>query len=74
MSKNSEAEGGLVVLVMGGIFLVFLLAAITKYFVPLLALAAAVRDGALPPGARVVVGAIGAGLTWGATTVTWGSG
>ena len=39
-----------------------------------LALAAAVRDGALAPGAQVVLGAIGAGLTWGATTVTWGSG
>ncbi len=38
-----------------------------------LALAAAVRAGALAPGARVVLGAIGAGLTWGATSVTWGS-
>ncbi len=39
-----------------------------------LALAAAVRAGALAPGARVLLGAIGAGLTWGATSVTWGSG
>ena len=38
-----------------------------------LALAAAVRAGALAPGARVLLGAIGAGLTWGATVVTWGS-
>ena len=38
-----------------------------------LALAAAVADGALAPGAQLVLGAIGAGLTWGATTVTWGS-
>jgi 3-oxoacyl-[acyl-carrier-protein] synthase-3 len=37
-----------------------------------LALGAAVRAGALQPGARVVLGAIGAGLTWGATVVTWG--
>ncbi len=38
-----------------------------------LALAAAVERGALSPGARVVLGAIGAGLTWGATVLTWGS-
>jgi 3-oxoacyl-[acyl-carrier-protein] synthase III len=37
-----------------------------------LALGAAVRAGALQPGAHVVLGAIGAGLTWGATVVTWG--
>jgi 3-oxoacyl-[acyl-carrier-protein] synthase-3 len=37
-----------------------------------LALNAAVRSGALEPGARVVLGAIGAGLTWGATVLTWG--
>jgi 3-oxoacyl-[acyl-carrier-protein] synthase-3 len=36
-----------------------------------LALSAAVRSGALRPGARVLLGAIGAGLTWGATVVTW---
>jgi 3-oxoacyl-[acyl-carrier-protein] synthase III len=38
-----------------------------------LALAAAARSGALQPGARVVLGAIGAGLSWGATVLTWGS-
>jgi 3-oxoacyl-[acyl-carrier-protein] synthase-3 len=37
-----------------------------------LALSAAVAAGALEPGARVVLGAIGAGLVWGATVVTWG--
>jgi 3-oxoacyl-[acyl-carrier-protein] synthase III len=37
-----------------------------------LALTEAVRVGALWPGARVVLGAIGAGLVWGATVVTWG--
>jgi 3-oxoacyl-[acyl-carrier-protein] synthase-3 len=37
-----------------------------------LALGAAVRAGALKPGARVVLGAIGAGLSWGATILTWG--
>jgi 3-oxoacyl-[acyl-carrier-protein] synthase-3 len=37
-----------------------------------LALTEAVRAGALWPGARVVIGAIGAGLVWGATVVTWG--
>ncbi len=37
-----------------------------------LALCEAVRTGALKPGARVVVGALGAGLVWGATVLTWG--
>jgi 3-oxoacyl-[acyl-carrier-protein] synthase-3 len=37
-----------------------------------LALSAAVRAGALEPGARIVLGAIGAGLVWGATVLTWG--
>jgi 3-oxoacyl-[acyl-carrier-protein] synthase-3 len=37
-----------------------------------LALSAARRAGALEPGARVLLGAIGAGLSWGATIVTWG--
>jgi 3-oxoacyl-[acyl-carrier-protein] synthase III len=37
-----------------------------------LALSAAVGSGALQPGARVVLGAIGAGLSWGATVMTWG--
>jgi 3-oxoacyl-[acyl-carrier-protein] synthase-3 len=37
-----------------------------------LALNAAARAGVLQPGARMVLGAIGAGLTWGATVVTWG--
>ena len=37
-----------------------------------LALSAAVSSGSLQPGARVVLGAIGAGLSWGATVVTWG--
>jgi 3-oxoacyl-[acyl-carrier-protein] synthase III len=37
-----------------------------------LALSAAVRAGVLTPGARVVLGAIGAGLSWGVTVVTWG--
>jgi 3-oxoacyl-[acyl-carrier-protein] synthase-3 len=37
-----------------------------------LALSEALRTGALQPGARVVLGAIGAGLVWGATVVTWG--
>ena len=37
-----------------------------------LALDAAVAAGALAPGARVVLGAIGAGLSWGATVMTWG--
>jgi 3-oxoacyl-[acyl-carrier-protein] synthase-3 len=37
-----------------------------------LALTEAVRAGALWPGARVVIGAIGAGLVWGAAVLTWG--
>jgi 3-oxoacyl-[acyl-carrier-protein] synthase-3 len=37
-----------------------------------LALSAAVRAGVLTPGARVVLGAIGAGLSWGVTVMTWG--
>jgi 3-oxoacyl-[acyl-carrier-protein] synthase-3 len=37
-----------------------------------LALSEAVRTGVLRPGARVLLGAIGAGLVWGATVVTWG--
>jgi len=37
-----------------------------------LALAEARRVGALEPGARVVLGAVGAGLVWGATVLTWG--
>jgi 3-oxoacyl-[acyl-carrier-protein] synthase III len=36
-----------------------------------LALSAAVASGALRPAARIVVGAIGAGLSWGATVMTW---
>jgi 3-oxoacyl-[acyl-carrier-protein] synthase-3 len=38
-----------------------------------LALAAAERDGRLTPGARVLLAAFGAGFTWGATTLSWGS-
>ena len=37
-----------------------------------LALGEAVQSGVLGPGMRVVLGAIGAGLSWGATVVTWG--
>jgi 3-oxoacyl-[acyl-carrier-protein] synthase-3 len=37
-----------------------------------LALNEAVRVGALAPGARVVLGAVGAGIVWGATVVEWG--
>jgi 3-oxoacyl-[acyl-carrier-protein] synthase-3 len=37
-----------------------------------LALAEARRVGALEPGAQVVLGAVGAGLVWGATVLTWG--
>jgi len=37
-----------------------------------LALGEAVRVGALAPGARVLVGAVGAGLVWGAGVLTWG--
>jgi 3-oxoacyl-[acyl-carrier-protein] synthase-3 len=39
-----------------------------------LALAEARREGRLEPGARVLLGAFGAGLNWGATVVEWGSG
>ena len=39
-----------------------------------LALAAAERDGALEPGARVLMAAFGAGFTWGAVTLEWGAG
>jgi 3-oxoacyl-[acyl-carrier-protein] synthase-3 len=38
-----------------------------------LALAFAERDGRLVPGARVLLAAFGAGFTWGATTLSWGS-
>ncbi len=37
-----------------------------------IALSEAVRRGELEPGARVVLGAVGAGLVWGATVLTWG--
>jgi 3-oxoacyl-[acyl-carrier-protein] synthase III len=37
-----------------------------------IALQQAVRRGALAPGARVVLGAVGAGLVWGATVLSWG--
>jgi 3-oxoacyl-[acyl-carrier-protein] synthase-3 len=37
-----------------------------------LALSAARRAGALQAGSRVLLGAVGAGLSWGATIVTWG--
>lgn len=37
-----------------------------------LALARASREGLLAPGDRVVLGAVGAGFTWGATVVEWG--
>ena len=37
-----------------------------------LALAHARREGLLAPGATVLLGAFGAGFTWGATTLTWG--
>jgi 3-oxoacyl-[acyl-carrier-protein] synthase-3 len=37
-----------------------------------LALEEAVRTGALEPGAQVVLGAVGAGLVWGATVLRWG--
>ncbi len=37
-----------------------------------LALGEAVRGGALRPGARVVLGAVGAGLVWGASVLSWG--
>ncbi len=38
-----------------------------------LALASAREQGLLKPGAKVVLGAVGAGLTWGAAVVEWGS-
>jgi 3-oxoacyl-[acyl-carrier-protein] synthase-3 len=37
-----------------------------------LALGEAVSAGAVWPGARLLLGAIGAGLVWGATVITWG--
>lgn len=37
-----------------------------------LALGEAVRAGALKPGDRVLLGAVGAGLVWGATVLIWG--
>ena len=39
-----------------------------------LALAEAERDGRLRPGARVLLGAFGAGFTWGAGVIEWGGG
>ncbi len=36
-----------------------------------IALATAARTGALAPGATVVLGAVGAGLVWGATVLSW---
>jgi 3-oxoacyl-[acyl-carrier-protein] synthase III len=39
-----------------------------------LGLAAAQSDGRLKPGARVVLGAFGAGFTWGGAVVQWGAG
>jgi 3-oxoacyl-[acyl-carrier-protein] synthase-3 len=38
-----------------------------------LALASAREQGLLKPGAKLVLGAVGAGLTWGAAIVEWGS-
>lgn len=38
-----------------------------------LGLGAAREQGLLPPGARVLLAAFGAGFTWGATVVTWGT-
>jgi 3-oxoacyl-[acyl-carrier-protein] synthase-3 len=38
-----------------------------------LALEAARREGRLEPGARVLLGAFGAGLNWGATVIEWGT-
>lgn len=37
-----------------------------------LALADASRSGRLEPGSRVLLGAVGAGFTWGATVIEWG--
>ncbi len=39
-----------------------------------LALEEARREGRLEPGARVLLGAFGAGLNWGAVVIEWGSG
>jgi 3-oxoacyl-[acyl-carrier-protein] synthase-3 len=39
-----------------------------------LALAEAERDGRLKPGSRVLLGAFGAGFTWGAGVIEWGGG
>jgi 3-oxoacyl-[acyl-carrier-protein] synthase III len=39
-----------------------------------IALAAAAADGLLTPGAKVLMGAFGAGFTWGAAVVEWGTG
>jgi 3-oxoacyl-[acyl-carrier-protein] synthase-3 len=39
-----------------------------------LALEEARREGRLRPGARVLLGAFGAGLNWGATVIEWGTG
>jgi 3-oxoacyl-[acyl-carrier-protein] synthase-3 len=36
-----------------------------------LALCEAVSDGSLRPSMRVLIGAVGAGLVWGATVVEW---
>lgn len=38
-----------------------------------LALCSAREQGLIGPGARVVLGAVGAGLTWGATVLEWGA-
>lgn len=38
-----------------------------------IALAEALRAGALTPGMRVLAGAVGAGLVWGATVIEWGA-
>jgi 3-oxoacyl-[acyl-carrier-protein] synthase-3 len=38
-----------------------------------LALAVSEREGRLRPGERVLLGAFGAGFTWGATVVEWGT-
>jgi 3-oxoacyl-[acyl-carrier-protein] synthase-3 len=37
-----------------------------------LALAFSQREGMLSPGDRVLLGAFGAGFTWGATVLEWG--
>jgi 3-oxoacyl-[acyl-carrier-protein] synthase III len=38
-----------------------------------LALDRARRDGQIADGDTVVLGAVGAGFTWGATVITWGT-